>query len=155
MQDERKNIKSEELEISQKTGGDIFSLKKEEPTHTYTKEDYKNKISDSTDSINSGTVSTPAEISKMKYYDSEKKKNDAKTKLFNTLRWLAPLFVALLIGLLSFFSIVWVYKLKNIAEPIGGIKAEINNLIKDNDKNEIDIGKLEDRINRFLEMKFE
>ncbi len=152
MQSERKNIKSEELETSEKTGEDIFSLnKKDEPTHTYTEKDSDNETIIGKERGDSGVAPTPAEISRKKYYNSEKRKNDAKTAFFNVLKWLVPIFVSIIVGLLAFFGAVWAYKLNNIAEPIGGIKVEIDNLKKDRDKNELNIEKLEDRLNGFLE----
>ena len=74
---------------------------------------------------------TPAEISKKKYYDSQKKKEDAKTAVFNVLKFLIPIGTSVVIGLLAIFGAIWAYKLNNIAEPIGGMKVEIQ-YIKEN-----------------------
>ncbi|MBU2540268.1 hypothetical protein KJ786_03910 [Patescibacteria group bacterium] len=152
MIDERKDIKSEGLEISKETGGEGFSLnKKEDLTSIDTKEDFHNKTDIDTSEENFGAAPTPVDISRKKYYDSERDKNKAKITLFNVLKYLIPIFVSIVIGLLALFGAIWAYKLNNIAEPIGGIKAEINNLKSNNNDIEADIEKLEDRINKFLE----
>ena len=151
MYNETKNIKSEDTEISKKTGEDIFSIDKNEPTtHIATNdEDDDNKAEAKNGAFENN--SSPAEISRKKYYDSEKNKNDAKTKVFNVLKYLIPIFFSLVVGLLAIFGGIWAYKLNNIAEPIGGIKAEIENLKSNNNIFRSDIDKLEDRVNKYLE----
>jgi hypothetical protein len=74
---------------------------------------------------------TPLDRHKIAYYDSIKNTNIAKIKVFNVLKYLIPTFFSLIVGLLAFFGTIWAYKLNNIAEPIGGIKVEIQ-YIKEN-----------------------
>lgn len=130
---ETKSIKNEELESSDKTGEDFFSAKKEETTQaTETASGIGNEVEDDEEEITrEGRNPTPLEISKTKYYNSEKKKNDAKAAVLNVLKYLIPIFTSLIVGLLAIFGGIWAYKLNNIAEPIGGIKVEIQ-YIKEN-----------------------
>ncbi len=124
---ESKEIKSDELGTSLKTGGNFFDIQKEGTTQ---RKDSKEKgvdlISEEDDSSRKDGRLTPLEASQKRYYESEKKKNDAKTGFFNVLKFSIPIFVSIIIGLLAFFGGIWAYKLNNIAEPIGGLKVEVN-----------------------------
>jgi cell division protein FtsB len=151
MHNETKSIKSDDTEISQKTGEDIFSIDKNEPTTRIVTNDDEDDNKADTKNGDFENNASPAEISRKKYYDSEKKKNDAKTAIFSILKYLIPIFFSLVVGLLAIFGGIWAYKLNNIAEPIGSIKTEIENLKSNNNIFRSDIEKLEDRINRYLE----
>ncbi len=145
-----KNIKNDELETSQKTGEGFFSSPKEETTkETKELEDAGQEIISETeeDIIDQGRNPTPFEISRIKYYDSEKEKNDAKTAVFNILKYLIPIFTSLIIGLLAFFGGVWAYKLNNIAEPIGGLKIEVQYLKENISELKNEIRNLQEKVN--------
>lgn len=88
------------------------------------------------------------EISRTKYYNSEKKKNDAKIVVLNVLKYLIQIFVSLIVGLLAIFSGIWAYKLNNIAEPIGGIKVEIQYIKEDIADTKVQIQKLWDKVDQ-------
>lgn len=123
-------IKSEELATSRKTGDSAFDFKKNDTTNI--DEDIENEsISEKNEQTQEGKNLTPFEISRTKYWNSEKKKNDAKTAVLNVLKYLIPIFTSFIVGLLAIFGGIWAYKLNNIAEPIGGIKVEIQ-YIKEN-----------------------
>ena len=125
-------IKSEELATSRKTGDGTFDIKKDETTNI--NEDIESEsISEKDEQIEEGKNLTPFEISRTKYWNSEKKKNDVKIAVLNVLKYLIPIFCSLIVGLLAIFGGIWAYKLNNIAEPIGGIKVEIQ-YIKENFK---------------------
>lgn len=123
-------IKSEELETSRKTGDSTFDIKKEDTT-TIDQDIENENISEKNEQTQESKNLTPFEISRTKYWNSEKKKNDAKTAVLNVLKILIPIFTSLTVGLLAIFGGIWAYKLNNIAEPIGGIKVEIQ-YIKEN-----------------------
>ena len=137
-------IKSEELETSRKTGDSIFDTKKD--TTTNVEDDSETKSTDKIDEEKIEKVSTPAEISRIKYYDSEKKKNDAQTAVLNVLKYLIPIFVSLIVSLLAIFGGIWAYKLNNIAEPIGGIKVEIQYIKEGIKDTKAQIQKLQDKV---------
>lgn len=129
-----RNIKSEELEVTEKTGGDFFDDRKEETSKnakkaTGAESDIANETEE--DFVDQGRNPTPFEISRTRFYDSEKKKNEAKTSVFNVLKYLILIFTSLIVGLLAIFGGIWAYKLNNIAEPIGGLKVEVQNLKED------------------------
>ena len=63
----------------------------------------------------------------------------------NVLKYLIPIFTSLIIGLLAIFGGIWAYKLNNIAEPIGGIKVEIQ-YIKENQIGQLKIGSRFERL---------
>lgn len=92
----------------------------------------------------------PVEIAQQKFYESQKKLNDSKSACwdrFKTIMTVAGIFMGLII---AFLGIFWAYKLSNIAEPIGGIKAEMQ-FIKDDNKDIKDrIQKNEDRLNELV-----
>jgi cell division protein FtsB len=128
-----KNIKSEELETSIETGEEVFRSKKEDKTQAINKlvETEAGTIEDTEEQVGKGKILTPFEISRTKYYNSGKRKNDAKVAVLNILKYLIPIFVSFLVGLLAILGAIWAYKLNNITEPIGGIKVEIQ-YIKEN-----------------------
>ncbi len=131
MMTDTRNIKNEEIEATEKTGGDFFDDKKEETSQDTEKSvGTESGIVNETeeDFVDQGRNPTPFEISRIRYYDSEKKKNDAKTSVFTVLKYLIPIFASIIIGLLAFFGGIWAYKLNNIAEPIGGLKVEVQYL---------------------------
>lgn len=131
-------IKIEELETSRKTGESFFDNKKDITTNIETEDESVNKGTEEKIEKNQ----TPSEISRKIYYDSEKKKEDAKAKFFDALRFA----VYTLLGLAAIYVIFWAYKVNNIAEPIGGMKVEIQTL-KDNFKDAKDqIQKLQDKV---------
>jgi cell division protein FtsB len=140
-------IKSEELATSRKTGDTTFDVKKEDTTNI--DEDLENeKISDKDEQTEEGKSLTPFEISRTKYWNSEKKKNEAKTAVLNILKYLIPIFVSLIVGLLAIFGGIWAYKLNNIAEPIGGIKVEIQYIKGNIADTKVQIQKLQDKIDQ-------
>lgn len=123
-----RNINSEELEVTGKTGGKFFDSQIE-GTSSRTEKAMGTGLLIASDTeedrIDRGTSPTPLEISQKQYYDSQKRKNDATIAVLNVLKWLIPIFFSIVIGLLAFFGSVWAYKLNNIAEPIGGLKVEV------------------------------
>ena len=140
-------IKSEELATSRKTGDSTFDIKKDDTTNI--DEDVENEsISEKDEQIQEGKNLTPLEISRTKYYNSEKKKNDAKTAVLNVLKYLIPIFVSLIVGLLAIFGGIWAYKLNNIAEPIGGIKVEIQYIKENIADTKAQIQKLQDKVDQ-------
>jgi len=131
-------IKSEGLETSRKTGESFFDTKKDITTNIEAEDESADKGTEEKIEKNQ----TPAEISRKKYYDSEKTKNDAKAKLFDAIKYA----IYILLGLGAIFVIIWAYKVNNIAEPIGGMKVEIQYL-KDNLKDIKDqMQKLQDKV---------
>ena len=147
---ETRNIKNEELEPTEKTGGDFFDTDKgstsrgtEKPIGT--ESGIENETEE--DFVDRGRSPTPFEISRTRYYDSEKRKNDAKTAVFNVLKYLIPIFTSIIIGLLAFFGSVWAYKLNNIAEPIGGLKVEVQYLKESIIELKTEVKNLQDRLN--------
>lgn len=131
-------IKSEELETSRRTSDSIFDSKKDSTTNI---SDDK-KIEGEIEKTEKGKNLTPFEISRTKYYNSEKKKNKAQAQFFNAIRYA----IYILLGFGAIYGMVWAYKVDNIAEPIGGMKVEIR-YIKENFKDTKDqIQKLQDKI---------
>ena len=131
-------IKSEELETSRKTGEGFFDTKKDITTNIEAEDESANKGTEEKIKKNQ----TPAEISRKKYYDSEKKKDNAKAKLFDAIKYA----IYILLGFGAIYGIVWAYKVNNIAEPIGGMKVEIQYL-KENLKDTKDqVRKLQDKV---------
>lgn len=95
-------------------------------------------------------VPTPEEVAKKAYYDSQKKLNDAKTKLWETLITIAKVFGVFIGFLLTILTAIWAYNINSIAEPIGGIKENIKNLEKTNDDLSGRINKSDDRLNELM-----
>lgn len=100
----------------------------------------------------------PVDIAKQKYYESQKNLNDSKTACWNcfkTIMTVAGIFIGVII---AFLGIFWAYNLSNIAEPIGGIKAEMQFIKNDNKDIKERIQKNEDRlnelVNKIIEQKF-
>lgn len=147
---ETRNIKNEELEPTEKTGGDFFDTDKGGTTRgtekaTGTESEIENETEE--DFVDQGRSPTPFEISRTRFYNSEKKKNDAKASVFNVLKYLIPIFTSIIIGLLAFFGGVWAYKLNNIAEPIGGLKVEVQYLKEGITELKAEVNSLQDRLN--------
>jgi cell division protein FtsB len=130
---ENLDIRNEELELTGKTGEDFFPSKKEQTVKTTeSARGFGNGVEDDDEKpVREGRSQTPLEISRTGFYNSEKRKNDAKTAVLNILKYLIPIFTSVMVGLLAVFGGIWAYKLNNIAEPIGGIKVEIQ-YIKEN-----------------------
>lgn len=145
-----KNIKNDDLGATEKIGGDFFDTDKDGTSRGTEKTlGAENEIVSETeeDFVDQGRSPTPFEISRMRYYNSEKKKNDAKVVIFNVLKYLIPIFTSIIIALLAFFGSVWAYKLNNIAEPIGGLKVEAQYLKKDITELKAEVRGLQERIN--------
>jgi len=85
-------IKSEEIETSCQTGDNLFDTKKDTTTNMPDDKEIESKAEET----EKGKPSTPFEISRTKYYNSEKKKNEAKTKLFDAIRY--AIYIALGLG---------------------------------------------------------
>lgn len=137
-------IKSEEIETSRQTGDNLFDTKKDTTTNIPDDKEIESEVEE----VEKGKPSTPFEISRTKYYNSEKKKNEAKTAVLNVLKYLIPIFVSLVVGLLAIFGGIWAYKLNNIAEPIGGIKVEIQYIKENIADTKTQIQKLQDKIDQ-------
>lgn len=136
-------IKSEELSTSRKTGDSTFDIKKDDTTNIY--EDIENEsISEKDEQTQEGKNLTPFEISRKEYYESEKKKDDAKAKLFDAIR----LVIYISLGFGAIYGIVWAYKVNNIAEPIGGIKVEIQYIKENIADTKAQIQKLQDKVDQ-------
>lgn len=147
---ETPNIKNEELELTERTGADFFDTDTSGTTRgTERATGTESEIADKTeeDFVNQGRSPTPFEISRTLFYDSEKKKNDAKASVFNVLKYLIPIFTSIIIALLAFFGGVWAYKLNNIAEPIGGLKVEVQYLKEGITELKAEVDNLQDRLN--------
>ena len=132
-------IKSEEIETSRQTGDNLFDGKKDITTNIPDE-----KETESEDEAEKGKNSTPLEVSRTKYYNSEKKKNEAKTKLFDAIRYA----IYIILGFGAIYGIVWAYKVNNIAEPIGGIKVEIQYIKENITDIKTQIQKLQDKVNQ-------
>ncbi len=116
-------------------------------------------ISDENESENTSEnySAKPVDIAKQKYYESQKSLNDAKIVCWNrfkTIMTVSGVFIGLII---AFLGIFWAYKISNIAEPIGGIKNEMQNIKDDNNDLKDRIQRNEDKfdnlVNKILDSK--
>lgn len=123
-------VKNDELETTRKTGDTFFDDKNDRTTTTGDDLDDDIKQEDDVSEKGEGRL-TPFELSRTRYYMSQKKKEDAKTAVLSMLKYLIPIVVSVVVGLLAIFGGIWAYKLNNIAEPIGGIKVEIQYIKED------------------------
>lgn len=135
-------ITNQEESLKSGTAGSSFVDKKADSTESNpdTKGDVVS-VDQESDNSDQNYSAKPVDIAKQKYYESQKKLNDSKTECWNrfkTIMTVAGVFVGLII---TFLGIFWAYKISSIAEPIGGIKNEMQN-IKDENK------ELKDRIQR-------
>ncbi|MFH1544007.1 MAG: hypothetical protein ABIE03_05760 [Patescibacteria group bacterium] len=149
MNNETENIKNEDIENSEKTGGDIFPIDKNESTTSTETNDNKEENMAEIKNGEFENSASPAEISKKKSYDSEKIKNDAKAKLFDGIRYA----IYIIVGFGAIYGIIWAYKVNNIAEPIGGMKVEIKYINKDLENKKTQIEKNQEKIEQ-LEKNF-
>lgn len=131
-------IKSEEIETSRQTGDNLFDTKKDITTNIPDDKEIESEVEET----EKGKPSTPFEISRTKYYNSEKKKNEAKTKLFDATRYA----IYIILGFGAIYGIVWAYKVNNIAEPIGGMKVEIQYIKENITDIKTQIQKLQDKV---------
>ncbi len=116
-------------------------------------------ISDENESENTSEnySAKPVDIAKQKYYESQKSLIDAKAECWNrfkTIMTVSGVFIGLII---AFLGIFWAYKISNIAEPIGGIKNEMQNIKDENNdlKNRIQRNedKFDNLVNKILDSK--
>jgi len=142
------------------TAGGVFAEKVTNSTESILSADadVTNDKNESENVPNSSYSPKPVDIAKQKYYESEKNLGDSKTACWNrfkTIMTVAGIFIGFLI---SFLAIFWAYKLNNIAEPIGGIKAEMQSIKDENKDIKAKIQKNEDRldelVNKILDRNF-
>ena len=101
-----RNVKNSDPEATEKTGSDFFDKGKDETSKTTKKTDLDSNIINETEEeiTEQGTNPTPFELSRIRYYNSEKKKNEAKSAVLGVLKYLIPIFATLIIGLLAVFG---------------------------------------------------
>jgi len=133
-------IKNEEIETSRQTSDSLFDAKKDITTNILDDKEIESEAEEA----EKGKSSTPFEDSRTKYYNSENKKNEAKTKLFDAIRYA----VYIILGFSAIYGIVWAYKVNNIVEPIGGMKVEIQYIKENITDMKIQIQKLQDKVNQ-------
>ncbi len=133
-------IKSEEIETSRQTSDNLFDTKKDITTNIPDDKEIESEVEEK----ENGKSSTPFEASRTKYYNNEKKKNEAKTKLFDAIRYA----IYIILGFGAIYGIVWVYKVNNIAEPIGGMKVEIQYIKENITDIKTQIQKLQDKVDQ-------
>jgi cell division protein FtsB len=133
-------IKSEEIEILRQTGDNLFDTKKDVTTNIPDDKEIESEVEET----EKGKPLTPLEISRTKYYDSEKDKNEAKAKLFDAFRYA----IYIVLGLGAIYGIFWAYKVNNIAEPIGGMKVEIRYIKESISDIKNKVQKLQDKVDK-------
>lgn len=93
----------------------------------------------------------PVEIAQEQYYLAQKKLDESKASFWKTLKGIAHAFAWLLGLLVAVLSVFWAYSLTSIAEPIGGVKADIQSIKEENKEIKIQIQKNEDRLNETID----
>mgnify|MGYP001598211881 FL=1 len=84
---------------------------------------------------------------------SRKKFFDEKASFFRVAKWGVGILMTLLGLIATVLAIFYAYNISNVAEPIGGIKVEIEHLKEDNKDTKGKIQKLEDQVRDFLQNK--
>jgi hypothetical protein len=83
---------------------------------------------------------TPVERSRKKFFDE-------KASFFRVAKWGVGILLTLLGIIATVLAIFYAYSISNVAEPIGGIKVEIEHLKEDNKDSKDRLKKVEDRLN--------
>ncbi|MEX1014384.1 MAG: hypothetical protein WDZ80_04455 [Candidatus Paceibacterota bacterium] len=83
---------------------------------------------------------TPTERSRKKFFDQ-------KASFFRVIKWGVGILLTLFGIIATVLAIFYAYNISNIAEPIGGIKVEIEYLKKDNKDAKDRLINLENRVN--------
>lgn len=71
---------------------------------------------------------SPLEIEKKKAYESEIRKNNAKTLFWQVLMYAIPAFLTIVGIIVAIYTGIFTYYLKEVSQPIGSMQSQFNNI---------------------------
>jgi len=89
---------------------------------------------------------TPQEAIEKQYKQSLIKKESQKAAFYSVMKIVVPIFSTIVVAIIISFATIWLYKIDKLSEPIGGIKADIQNIKDRNREIKSEIFIIEERL---------